>query len=179
MISTITIFTKPGDGYYTKLESALDRYKVGDNSGITTVIIDDEIDRGVEDFIYFANLLHKYYPDLTALTFRQNFSFDEDKEDMASLWEDDLIGFIKILNLSYLEMRDCQSDWFQSVNWQNVLDAMPDGSNYVISSMPGDCEPCLWPYCTCNVPCTENKKICGDEYVLKRQGRTLTIHIHK
>jgi len=169
----LVILTEAGEGYYKNLESALKRYMVGDNYGITSVIIDDEIDRGVKDFVEFAHLLHKYYPDLKELNFHQNYSYNENIK--GSAWEVNLIEFIKILNLSYLEMRDCQSEWFKLIDWNNVLEAMPEGSTYDISSMLSICEPCPI-YCTCKVPCTENK-ICDGIQTLRKGTRTLNLHI--
>ena len=94
------------------------------------------IDRGVEDFVVFGKILKQLFPNLSELSFCQNYSYNETEIWSGKgerNWEKNFIEFVKFMKLTYLTIEeDQQSDFFYHFNWLNVLNAMPERSTYKI-----------------------------------------------
>lgn len=131
-------------------------------------ILDDEcclliegIDRGVQDFEQFGQLLKKSYPNIRELSFYQNYAYNE---HLNFDWEKNFIAFISLTKLQFLKIDDYQTPFFCKFDWENIIKYMPEYSEYIIkSNIFDDCPP----YCQC-----ENEKI------LKQGSKTLKLHIH-
>lgn len=114
------------------------------NESITELKI-NYIDRGVEDFKLFADLLKKYFPALSVLKFSQNYSHN------ASF--DDFIYFIKKLKLQKLKLKDFQTQFFQNnTNVElEILKEMPQGSHYIIYKDSCNIEGSVIAIPTCSI----------------------------
>lgn len=81
----------------------------------------DTIDRGVHNYKSFSLFLKFFLPNLKILTFSQKYSSPNTK---------DLCFFIKLLQLNRLCILDqCGEDW-NSVDWNELLNIMPNDSQY-------------------------------------------------
>lgn len=100
----------------------------------------ESIDRGVESFTQFAKSLKKAYPNIKELDFEQNYSYLEEHPEEASYAQQEFIEFIRYLGLTYLKIQDSQSGFFEYFEWEKILDAMPERSEYVVITEVYDCD---------------------------------------
>jgi len=130
----------------------------------------ESIDRGVKSFAQFAKRLKAAYPNIKELDFEQNYSCGVSRELSSKHWENDFIFFIRYLGLTYLKIEDTQSNFFRYLNWDNILDAMPDRSEYILlfDRLECDCFNCDVNY----------KDIIGNKcFKIKTRGtKKLVIH---
>ena len=114
--------------------------KLNDTFNVTYLFIPD-IDRGIDDFVEFANVLHYKFPKLEILHIHQNYSFYKDKDDDKLI--DDFLYFIKILKLKKLYFFDHQTlllhnkslnDRLFTVMSENCVIYIGDGSDMIIKS---------------------------------------------
>jgi hypothetical protein len=122
------------------LEELMDDETGGCYGGYDFCVFIESIDRGVMSFTYFAKALKEAYPNIKELDFKQNYSHSGNIDIYGKLWEKDFIFFIRYLGLTYLKIEDSQSSFFKHFNWDKILDAMPDRSEYILLCDRMDCD---------------------------------------
>ena len=96
----------------------------------------DTIDRGVKSFVEFTDELVSAYPNMSELSFSQDYTWYADSKQIES----DFCYFITKTNISYLKIQDSQSEFFHNLNWDNILNIMPPRSLYVIIFDQHNCD---------------------------------------
>ena len=83
------------------------------------------VDRGIDDFLFFSELIDRAFPSLTELTIMQNYS---PKECPASHFE----SFLFYRQFRTFVFEDCQSAFVDHIDFGKIFDSMPNGASYTI-----------------------------------------------
>lgn len=117
------------------------------NCEITHIHI-DYIDRGIRDFVAFANMIKHLFPNIETLEFNQNYSYNSELEKNSdNITENDpysvyleyykeFLKMLKILKLKNFRISDEQSKFFKFINIEDIFEIMPDDSVYVMRIDP-------------------------------------------
>jgi hypothetical protein len=77
------------------------------------VLVYKYIDRGVGDWIEFADSLNHYYPNLKVLILSQNYSYPTTEKEFLT--------FIDTMNLELVVIDDNQTDWLKKYKFTNLI----------------------------------------------------------
>lgn len=83
------------------------------------------VDRGIDDFLFFPELIDRAFPSLKELTLMQNYS---PKDCPASHFE----SFLCCMQFRTFVFEDCQSAFVDHVDFQKIFNSMPNGASYTI-----------------------------------------------
>lgn len=113
-----------GDSFYVNFAEGL----VG-NKKATHVCI-EYIDRGVDNFEEFTEVIQAFFPNITFLEWSQNYSHNMfmNTDKMYATFLD----MITKLSLTKLNICDEQSQIFKTLKISDIMERMPDNSFYVI-----------------------------------------------
>jgi hypothetical protein len=98
------------------------------------------IDRGINSFLTFGNMLHSTFPNLKTLDFAQNYTYHQLYSNATNILHIEYLDFLntlKMLKLKNFRLNDSQSSFFSLLKIDDIFENMPDDSLFVLRQSTG------------------------------------------